>query len=165
MFKVNDYIMYGLTGVCQVVDITKESFIDNLQKEYYVLKYIYDNDTIIKIPTDNEKISMRKLLSKEDMSTLINSIPNSETIWIDNDRKRNEEFKSILKTGDIENLVKLIRSIYLDKEYKQSIGKKLYKVDDEIMQTAERLLNEEFATILNISPDKVATYILTHVPQ
>lgn len=165
MFKVNDYIMYGLTGVCQVVDITKESFIDNLQKEYYVLKYIYDNDTIIKIPTDNEKISMRKLLSKEDMSTLINSIPNSETIWIDNDRKRNEEFKSILKTGDIENLVKLIRSIYLDKEHKQSIGKKLYKVDDEIMQTAERLLNEEFATILNISPDKVATYISTHVPQ
>lgn len=165
MFKVNDYIMYGLTGVCQVVDITKESFIDNLQKEYYVLKYIYDNDTIIKIPTDNEKISMRKLLSKEDMSTLINSIPNSETIWIDNDRKRNEEFKSILKTGDIENLVKLIRSIYLDKEYKQSIGKKLYKVDDEIMQTAERLLNEEFATILNISPDEVATYISTHVPQ
>lgn len=165
MFKVNDYIMYGLTGVCQVVDITKESFIDNLQKEYYVLKYIYDNDTIIKIPTDNEKISMRKLLSKEDMSTLINSIPNSETIWIDNDRKRNEEFKSILKTGDIENLVKLIRSIYLDKEYKQSIGKKLYKVDDEIMQTAERLLNEEFATILNISPDEVATYISTHIPQ
>ena len=29
MFKVNDYIMYGMTGVCQVVDITKESFIDN----------------------------------------------------------------------------------------------------------------------------------------
>lgn len=165
MFKVNDYIMYGLTGVCQVVDITKESFIDNLQKEYYVLKYIYDNDTIIKIPTDNEKISMRKLLSKEDMSTLINSIPNSETIWIDNDRQRNEEFKSILKTGDTENLVKLIRSIYLDKEYKQSIGKKLYKVDDEIMQTAERLLNEEFATILNISPDEVATYISIHIPQ
>lgn len=165
MFKVNDYIMYGLTGVCQVVDITKESFIDNLQKEYYVLKYIYDNDTIIKIPTDNEKIPMRKLLSKEDMATLINSMPNSETIWIDNDRQRNEEFKSILKTGDTENLVKLIRSIYLDKEHKQSIGKKLYKVDDEIMQTAERLLNEEFATILNISPDEVATYISTHIPQ
>ena len=30
MFKVNDYIMYGMTGVCQVVDITKESFIDYL---------------------------------------------------------------------------------------------------------------------------------------
>ena len=107
MFKVNDYIMYGMTGVCQVVDITKESFIDNLQKEYYVLKYIYSNDTIIKIPTDNKKVPMRKILSKGEVTTLINSMPNSETIWIDDDRKRNEEFKSILKTGDIENLVKL----------------------------------------------------------
>ena len=160
MFKVNDYIMYGMTGVCQVVDITKESFIDNLQKEYYVLKYIYSNDTIIKIPTDNKKVPMRKILSKGEVTTLINSMPNSETIWIDDDRKRNEEFKSILKTGDIENLVKLIRSIYLDKEYKKS-----YKVDEEIMQTAERLLNEEFATILNISPNEVATYISSHIPQ
>ena len=107
MFKVNDYIMYGMTGVCQVVDITKESFIDNLQKEYYVLKYIYSNDTIIKIPTDNKKVPMRKILSKGEVTTLINSMPNSETIWIDDDRKRNEEFKSILKTGDIENLFKL----------------------------------------------------------
>ena len=107
MFKVNDYIMYGMTGVCQVVDITKESFIDNLQKEYYVLKYIYSNDTIIKISTDNKKVPMRKILSKGEVTTLINSMPNSETIWIDDDRKRNEEFKSILKTGDIENLVKL----------------------------------------------------------
>lgn len=163
MFEVNDYIMYGMTGVCQVIDITKEMFIDNLQKEYYVLKYLYANDTIIKIPTDNEKVPMRKILSKGELTTLIDSMPSSETIWIDDDRKRNEEFKSILKTGDIENLVKLIRSIYLEKEYKKSIGKKTYKIDDEIMQTAERLLNEEFATILNISPNEVTEYIVNHV--
>jgi len=163
MFEVNDYIMYGMTGVCQVVDITKERIIDNLQKEYYVLKYIYANDTIIKIPTDNEKIPMRKILSKGDVTTLINNMPNSETIWIDDDRKRNEEFKSILKTGDLDNLVKLVRSIYLDKEYKKSIGKKVYKIDEEIMQTAERLLNEELATALNINPNEVATYISNHI--
>jgi len=165
MFEVNDYIMYGMTGVCQDVDITKERIIDNLKKKYYVLKYIYANDTIIKIPTDNEKIPMRKILSKGDVTTLINNMPNSETIWIDDDRKRNEEFKSILKTGDLDNLVKLVRSIYLDKEYKKSIGKKVYKIDEEIMQTAERLLNEELATALNINPNEVATYISNHIQQ
>ena len=163
MFEVNDYITYGMTGVCQVIDITKERFIDNLQKEYYVLKYLYSNDTIIKIPTDNEKVPMRKLLSKGELTTLIDKMPNSETIWIDDDKKRNEEFKSILKTGELENLVKLIRSIYLDKEYKKSIGKKTYKIDDDIMDIAERLLNEEFATILNISPNEVTSYILNHI--
>lgn len=165
MFKVNDYIMYGMTGVCQVVDIRNESFIDNLQREYYILKYIYSNDTIIKIPTDNEKIPMRKILSKGDVATLIDSMPNSESIWIDDDRKRSEAFKSILKTGDTENLIKLTRSIYLDKEYKKSIGKKSYKVDEEIMQIAERLLNEEFATVLDILPNEVAQYISSHVQE
>ena len=24
MFKVNDYVVYGLTGVCQIIDIKKE---------------------------------------------------------------------------------------------------------------------------------------------
>lgn len=163
MFEVNDYIMYGMTGVCQVVDITKERIIDDLQKEYYVLKHIYANDTIIKIPTDNEKISMRKILSKGEVTTLIDNISNSETIWIDDDRQRNEAFKSILKTGDVDNLVKLVRSIYLNKEYKKSIGKKTYKVDQEIMDVAERLLNEELATVLKINPSEVASYISNHI--
>ena len=163
MFKVNDYIMYGMTGVCQVVDITKERIIDDLQKEYYVLKHIYANDTIIKIPTDNEKIPMRKILSKGEVTTLIDNITNSETIWIDDDRQRNEAFKSILKTGDVDNLVKLVRSIYLNKEYKKSIGKKTYKVDQEIMDVAERLLNEELATVLKINPSEVASYISNHI--
>lgn len=163
MFEVNDYIMYGMTGVCQVVDITKERIIDDLQKEYYVLKHIYANDTIIKIPTDNEKISMRKILSKGEVTTLIDNITNSETIWIDDDRQRNETFKSILKTGDVDNLVKLVRSIYLNKEYKKSIGKKTYKVDQEIMDVAERLLNEELATVLKINPSEVASYISNHI--
>ena len=69
---------------------------------------------------------MRKILSKGEVTTLINSMPNSETIWIDDDRKRNEEFKSILKTGDIENLVKLIRSIYLDNKNEENIKKQEY---------------------------------------
>lgn len=163
MFEVNDYIMYGMTGVCQVVDITKERIIDDLQKEYYVLKHIYANDTIIKIPTDNEKIPMRKILSKGEVTTLIDNITNSETIWIDDDRQRNEAFKSILKTGDVDNLVKLVRSIYLNKEYKKSIGKKTYKVDQEIMDVAERLLNEELATVLKINPSEVASYISNHI--
>ena len=163
MFEVNDYIMYGMTGVCQVVDITKEKFIDNLPKEYYVLKYLYGNSTIIKIPTDNKKVPMRKILSKGEVTTLINNMPNSETIWIEDDKKRNEEFKSILKTGDVDNLVKLVRSIYLDNEYKKTMGKNIYKIDEEFMDTAERLLNEELATVLDIYPHEVATYISNHI--
>ena len=71
MFKINDYIMYGTTGVCQVSDITKEAIGGFKLKEYYVLTHIYTNNTIIKVPIDNNKIPMRKIMSKSDISNII----------------------------------------------------------------------------------------------
>lgn len=71
----------------------------------------------------------------------------------------------MLKRGNIEDLVQLVRSIYLEKEEKKAIGKKIYKADDDIMEEAERLLNEELATILNISPNEVSSYISSKISQ
>lgn len=165
MFKVNDYIMYGVTGVCKVIDIKEESFINSNSKECYVLSPIYSKNTIIKIPVDNDKVSMRKLHSKEEVFSLINNMPNKETLWIDNDKERSEKFKAMLKTGDCEELITLVKSIYFNKKNKMSVGRKINKNDDEIMKVAENLLNEEFATILDIHPSEVKSYILEHVEQ
>jgi RNA polymerase-interacting CarD/CdnL/TRCF family regulator len=165
MFKIDDYIMYGTTGVCKVLDITNEKFINGEDRKYYVLTPIYYNDTIIKIPVDNKKVSMRKIISKEAVNSLISSMPNMENLWIDDDRKRNQKFTTMLKGGQCEDLIQMVRSIYLDKEYKKSIGKKTYQADNEIMKEAERLVNEEFATILNISLEEVTPYILSQMPK
>ncbi|WP_415337659.1 CarD family transcriptional regulator [Clostridium perfringens] len=168
MFKINDYIMYGTVGVCQVIDITKETLMNNIEKEYYVLSPVYSKypkKTVIKIPVDNKKISMRTLLSKDDVNSIINSIPKTETLWIDNDRQRNDEFKTMLRSGNCDDLIVLIRSIYLDKKKRKLDGKKACKGDDEIMQTAEKLINEEFAVILDIRPEEVKSYIKSHIPQ
>ncbi len=78
---------------------------------------------------------------------------------IEDEKKRNEQFKLMLKTGKCEELITIIRSLYLDKKNKRAIGKKLSKGDDEIIQIAEKLLNEEFSIILDISPEEVPNYI------
>ena len=39
MYKINDYVVYGLTGVCQITDIQKDS-IDDEEKEYLSLIHI-----------------------------------------------------------------------------------------------------------------------------
>lgn len=159
LFKIDDYIMYGMTGVCKVMDITNERFTNGIKKEYYVLNPIYSNNTIIKIPVDNERIAMRKILSKEEITLLISDINNGEVLFIEDDKKRNEQFKSMLKTGKCEELLTIIRSLYLDRKNKQAIGKKLSKGDDEIIQIAEKLLSEEFSVILDISQQEVTDYI------
>jgi 4-hydroxybutyryl-CoA dehydratase/vinylacetyl-CoA-Delta-isomerase len=48
-------------------------------------------------------------------------------------------------------------------ERRVAIGKKLTKTDEEILNSAEQKLNQEFALALNISPDEVVSYILKHV--
>ncbi|MGX4601251.1 CarD family transcriptional regulator [Faecalimicrobium sp. JNUCC 81] len=35
MFKVDDYIMYGITGVCKILDITNKKFINDERRKYY----------------------------------------------------------------------------------------------------------------------------------
>ena len=152
MFKVDDYIMYGRTGVCKVIDITNEKFINGEERKYYVLSPIHNNNnTIIKIPLDNTKVPMRKIISKEDVTSLINDMSNMEALWIDDEKKRSNEFKTMLKSGKCEDLIKLISN--------KRHSKKLNKADKEIIKEAERLVNEEFAIILNISPKEVNSYI------
>jgi CarD family transcriptional regulator len=165
MFKIDDYIMYGMTGVCKVLDITNEKFSNGEQRKYYVLSPIYSNNVMIKIPVDNKKIPMRKIISQDNVSSLINDMPKMEKLWIDDEKKRNEQFKKMLKGGQCEDLVKLVRSLYSNKEYIKSINKKSRQADDDIMKEAERLLNEELSIILSISPDEVSSYISNQIAQ
>lgn len=66
-------------------------------------------------------------------------------------KKRSNKFKTMLKSGKCEDLIKLISN----KKYLKYTSKKLNKVDKEIIKEAERLLSEEFTIILNISPKEV----------
>ena len=72
MFKINDYIIYGSMSVCKVLDIIEEENPYIGLKSYYVIQPVYsDKSTIIKVPVDNKKISMRHLLSKNEIMSII----------------------------------------------------------------------------------------------
>lgn len=163
MFKVNDHIIYNNMGVCRVVDIRKEKDINDKETDFYILNPVYGNNLTIKTPVNNSKIFMRKILQRDDVLSLIESLPDQETNWINDDRQRNEVFKATLKKGESKGWAKLIKTIYMEKQEKSAMGKKLMKIDEDIMKAAEKNLYEEFAAALNISPEEVATYIIEHV--
>lgn len=163
MFKVSDYVVYGSTGVCQIIDISKEKNLSNDEIQYYVLQPVYNGRMIIKAPVNNQKVLMRQIITKDDVSTFIANMPEKQTIWINDDKQRIENFKAALRTGKSEEWIKIIKTIYLEKEEKLVVGKKLTKIDEDIMKTAEKQLCEEFAIALNISPDEVVPYIIAHI--
>lgn len=159
MFKINYYVVYGSTGVCQVKDIKSEKTNNNEEIEYYILNPVYDRRMTIKTPVMNRKVSMRDIMTKEDVSILINKIADNEVISIENIRERNETFKNIIRDGDSDDLIKVINTIKMEQEEKLSIGKKLNKTEEDIMLIAKKKLYEEFAIVLDIPVEEVSLYI------
>lgn len=159
MFKVNDTIMYGNNGVYRITDIRPEAFGGGEPILYYVLTHV-DNDTLtVYCPVENSKVPLHRLLSVQEIYDLIKLMPDTQGEWIENDQKRNEAFTAILKSGNHSEMVKLIKTIHFEKEERSRRNKKLHIADERIMKEAERVLYEEFAHVLQITPDEVIPFI------
>ena len=166
MFKINDYIVYGPMSVCKIIDIIEEENPYIGLKSYYVIQPVYsDKSTIIKIPVDSKKVFMRHLISQREVLSIIESIPNLKVLDINNDKQRSQQFKSIIKSSICSDLAQLIKSININEQEKLTTKKKLSKIDEDFKKTAEKLINEEFATVLNIPVEEVSSFILNHLPK
>lgn len=164
MFKVNDTVLYGAHSVCKIADITVKE-LGGESVEYYVLKPIYDTKSTLFVPLHNETLTsrMRPVLSQEEVMNLIKSIPNEESLWIDNDKVRKEKYKEIIAEGDRTQLVGIIKAIYEHQQDLKDQGKKLHIADDNALRDAEKMLYDEFAYVLDIDRDDVLSFISSKI--
>lgn len=159
MFKINDVVMYRHYGICRIADIETKTFSNYDQVLYYVLHPLNDESSTFYIPVNNKLNSIRKLISVKEIYELIEDIPNQQTIFIEDDQKRNQAFCKIIKTGDHENLIRLIKTLYYNKEEKNKMGRKVHISDDAAMKEAEKILYQEFAYVLDINFEDVVPFI------
>lgn len=160
MFAINDSVLYGNEGVCLITGIVKKEFNSELI-DYYLLKPIYSPNSSIYVPLNNNTLinKIHPLVSTDEIIKLINLMPKEDTIWIEDDNNRREEYKKIISSGDRLHLMKLIKTLYLKREDLQNKRKKLLTSDDNFFKTAEKILYDEFAYVLDIKPDEVLPYI------
>lgn len=164
MFNVNDKVIHPGMGVCTITDIKYENFGKLGTKKFYVLSPFYGNcKTVIFVPTDSTKIVLKKLLSEEEIVTLLNEIDFSRSIWVDNDVLRKEAFFRILKSGDRKELILMLKELHERRIEKESKGKRLHINDEKLLQEAEKIIHEELAFSMNISIEKVGDYIVQHI--
>lgn len=87
MFEKGQYIIYGIRGVCEVMDITTVDRPGGPQgKLYYVLRPYYQKDSKIVAPVDSEKTITRPLLTKEEATNLIERIGEIPEMKVINDK-------------------------------------------------------------------------------
>lgn len=166
MFQVNDIVIYGHHGVCEITEIgTLKMPMADQAKLYYTLRPVYRKDSAVYAPVENRKIVMRPVITKEAAEELIQQIPQIETVWIVNEKAREVQFKEALQTCDCKELVKIIKTLYHRKQQRLESGKKVTVVDEKYFRQAEEKLYEELAFVLGMEKNKISQYISTHMEE
>ena len=146
MFQAGDLLVYGTTGVCRVLSIDRrQERVGSTRQErlYYQLKPIYQGG-LIYTPVDNDKVSMRPIISRQEAEDLISEIPT-------------------LRQHDCRSLVELAMSIHAKRRQAESQNRRLGMVDERYLKQAEQLLFGELAAALEIPYEAVQPYIADRI--
>lgn len=160
MFKVGEYIICGSNGVCQVEEIGPMK-IPGVSKDriFYTLTPVYSGCSAVYTPTDNEKMIMRPVLSREEAWKLIENIAEIGIYEEPDNKRRDMIFKEALKTCDCKEWVKIINTLYLKKKNRIAQGKKEITSDEKYLQAAEENLYGELSIPLRMPKEKVESFI------
>lgn len=158
MKQVGDYIVYR-KDVCRIADIKKNHF-NNI--DYYLLIPIDDESLHIDVPVDNRMGYLRDLISKEEVATIIEKIPNIDLI-VSDEKRLESEYKNLLNEGTHENLVKIIKTTYLRNKDRIDNKKKISDKDNHYFELAEKYLYNEFSVVLEMNYDETKEYVINQV--
>ena len=96
MFKKGDYIVYGSTGVCEVLDVTT-MHMDGIpdDKLYYILQPYQKNGSEVFTPVDNKRTVMRNIIPPLKAKELLESMEDLEDFKVPVQKFREDSYKNV----------------------------------------------------------------------
>jgi len=164
MFKVKDVVVYGSQGVCEIIGIEDQK-VGGEVKKFFVLKPKDDKGATCYVPTWNEKAwgKMRRVMTPNEINSMIDSMPDKKPNWIDNENERKETYRQILASGDQAAIISMLQALFLHQKERQAEGKRLHLSDERFMKDAEQLLYHEWQYVLNLDKDSLMAYIIERI--
>lgn len=155
MFKVGDQAVYPAQGVGVVEAIETRQLCGQIH-DYYILRII-DNDMTIMVPVANaDQVGLRRLISREKVATVYDLIGEKpvENLTISSWSRRQREYHEKIKTGNPLQVAGVLRELYLIREAKElSYGEK------KVLDLARRLLVKELALAEGVTEEAVCRRI------
>lgn len=160
MFEVGEYVVCGNKGVCVVEKITTLDIAGvDKEREYYILKPKYQQGSTVYVPVDSPKESMRRVIKREEAQKLIDAIPDVPLLAITNEKLSEQIYRDCLKSGNCEEWVRILKTIWRRKQERLQAGRKETAVDARYFHMAEDSLYGELAVALDLNRDEVEAYI------
>lgn len=158
MFACGEWVVYGIHGVCKVLDLEMRS-VDRKPAHYYVLEPLNQTGDRYYIPTQNQAATakLRPILTRAQLDELLADSQCSS--WIADENQRKQLYRTLINNTDPAELIRIVRMLYRQKEELLVSGKKFHLCDENFLRDAEKLLNTEFSLILNMDQQEVKEYV------
>ncbi len=160
MFKKGECIVYGSTGICEVLDVTTMDMkgIPN-NKLYYILQPYQKKGSEIFTPVDNKKTVMRSIISIKEAKRLLEETASLEEFEIPNEKFREDYYKQCIRGCDSREIMKMIKMLYLRKQDRLSRGKNFPSTDERYLKMAEENLFSELALVLEVEKNRIKEFV------
>lgn len=145
MFDVGQIVIHKDHGVCVIKDVEHVSYVD---KDYFIMYQIDQVTTKIMVPVDNIESMCRNLITKEQALDLIKKYNLIDGEYIVDNKKRKEEYTKLLKSGNLEDLIYLIKILEKLFEDKKSANKAIGTIDSSLYNEAKHKLYQELSYVL-----------------
>lgn len=160
MYQVGDQVVYGVHGVCKVVD-QEERIIDRKKVIYLALEPIGQAGSRYFVPTHNAAAmaKVRNMLSREELEVMMESEEVLADGWIRDENQRKQTYRELIGSGDRVRLLQMVRTLYRHRKAQSAAGKKCHLCDENFLRDAEKLLIGEFSIVLNMDQEQAKHYI------
>jgi RNA polymerase-interacting CarD/CdnL/TRCF family regulator len=151
-----EVVAYKYKGMYRVKDIGTLGFsFADRNKKYYTLHSI-DNDTDrVYVPTE-DKVNLRKPVSKDEIFDLIQGIDDIEVLGVKNERTREREYMECIANNGIKGWMKMLKTLSLRSESKGKVS----ELDKQYKKVAEYALYSELSYVLDIPVKTVKRFIV-----
>lgn len=160
MYQVGDKVVYGIHGVCVVVD-QEERVVDRKRVTYLALEPVGQGGSRYLVPTHNA-VAMSKLkhmLSKEELVALIDSAEVHADGWIKDENQRKQVYRELISSGDRAKLMQMVQTLYRHKASQTAAGRKCHLCDENFLRDAEKLLISEVSIVMEMESEQARQYI------
>lgn len=160
MYQIGDQVIYGVHGVCRVVD-QEERVIDRKKVVYLALEPVGQEGSKYLVPTHNAAAmsKVKRMLSREDLIALMESDEVRADGWIRDENQRKQTYRELIGSGDRAKLMRMVRTLYRHKAEQAAAGRKVHMCDDNFLRDAEKLLTGEVSIVMGIDPDQAKQFI------
>ncbi len=159
VFNIGDYVIKTNSNVCRIDKISPLDISPDKDRLYYSLIPLGDKVETIYVPVDKAATSLRRVMTEAEALELIDSIPEIEALYIENEKHREVAYKEAIQSSDPKRLVSIIKTMYIRKKIRNESGKKATIVDERFFKLAENNLHTELAFALGRNKDEISDII------